>query len=277
MMHKSKSKVPLAIGAAVVLCAGMILGSLVARSSKSEPEKSEAKALQQPIEAPAGTKVPLLLLERLESGPSLEGEKVRLCVAEDVSVNGRLAFEKGAEAEGEVSWSRRGDIGSSIANKPARLAIRVLSVQAVDGTRVTLKVENDQHEFKPENTTVDTADVPKIEEVLTEPEREALQAFSDRGLESLQDESTRRELESLLGRAKGLPNEAKKIRLNEILGAGRVASGDLSGLLAISNLAEAGLNGLAGMVKTKQVVAPVGCRILAETAISAKIGSKSNR
>lgn len=276
-MHQSRNKVPLIIVGSVLLVAGFFVGKFMARSPAIEEGKSKSATREISVEIPAGTTIPLILLDRLQSGQSDEGNSVRLCVANDVSLDGKIVFAKGAEAEGLVSWSRRGDIGSSLANKPARLAIQVQFARAVDGTKVDLSVEGDQHEFKGDNTQVAPDEVPSAPEILSESEKAALEAFSNKGLDALKSDATRTEIEGLLARTKGLPNEAKKVRLSEVLGAGRIAAGDLSGVLAISNLAETTFDRIGAMLKTKQVVAPVGCRVDAKSKTAVKVQVRGNQ
>lgn len=88
-----------------------------------------------PVTLSAGTKVSLVLLTDLRAGTAEVGSKVTLVVSEDVKdSNGRVLVPRGALAEGEVAESRSEGMLSAAMNRPARLALRFLTIKP-DGQR----------------------------------------------------------------------------------------------------------------------------------------------
>src|SRR5947207_1572172 len=83
-------------------------------SPKPEAPPPEVSVLQ------AGTAVPTVLMQQLESGGTPKDTEVHLMVSEDVKdLQGRVLIPKGAAAKGRVTWSRaEGSLGA-LTNTPA--------------------------------------------------------------------------------------------------------------------------------------------------------------
>lgn len=104
-----------------------------------------------------GVEVPLILLRQIEAGSSREGLLVPFMVAEDVTDEaGQILIEKGAVAEGEVTWSRSEGSLSGLMNQPARLAVRFNRTRAAGEESVHLCADVEKPEeafqFTRENT-----------------------------------------------------------------------------------------------------------------------------
>lgn len=100
------------------------------------------------------TPVELMLLRELESGRTPTGSKAPFLVLEDVKTDtGIVAIPKGSVVYGEVTWSRGEDALSVVANRPARLAVRLGEVTAVDGQKIALRADDDaEFQFDRANT-----------------------------------------------------------------------------------------------------------------------------
>jgi hypothetical protein len=60
----------------------------------------------EPATVPKDTPVTMMLAQWIDSKSAKVGQRIRLCVAEDVAVNGKVAVRKGTPAFGEVTISR---------------------------------------------------------------------------------------------------------------------------------------------------------------------------
>ncbi|MBS1710039.1 MAG: hypothetical protein JSS65_15110 [Armatimonadetes bacterium] len=108
----------------------------------------------QPVRLVQGTHLELLLLTALDSGGSAEGSQVDLVLAKPVSVGGKTVLPAGSRAVGKVTQSRGASVFSGMANRPARLAVSVESIQAPDGAVVLLSASDDgTFEFTQANTS----------------------------------------------------------------------------------------------------------------------------
>lgn len=91
---------------------------------------------------PAGTAIEAILMKPLESGVEEEGDQVPLIVAKDVlSPSGGTLVPRGSSISARVAWSRRERTLDGILGRPARLQLRLESVQAADGTIVPLAAD----------------------------------------------------------------------------------------------------------------------------------------
>lgn len=95
----------------------------------------EAQGGPQEVAVPDGTAFTVVTADQLSSKTAREGDPVNFFVADDVVINGRVVFAKGAPARGTITEvGQRGHLG-----KGGRLALRVDYTTAVDGQRVTLR------------------------------------------------------------------------------------------------------------------------------------------
>ncbi len=226
---------------------------------------------------PERTPVTLVLLERLESGTSEEGLLFKFAVKEDVKASdGKVILKKGSTGTGEVVWSRRGQTLAALANQPARLAVKVVSVTGPNGLNIPLVTEEEQYEFRDENTKV--LDTPAINpEQLSPAQKEAVAKLQKDGVTALKDPETRRQLSAVLGsQAKDATGKEGQdlAALGAKLATGDVASlgsGDLDAILGLGAIGSGLFDRLGGMVKARQIVAPMGVEIPAFVARDTKI------
>jgi hypothetical protein len=86
------------------------------------------------VRVPAGTSIMLTTVTALDPAGLHVGDPVNLNVASDVVIGGKVVFKAGAAARGEItSASKRGMVGAA-----DKVALKVLSVDAVDGTAVAV-------------------------------------------------------------------------------------------------------------------------------------------
>jgi hypothetical protein len=108
------------------------------------------------ILVPVGTEVPLVLVEKLESGGTEEGENATFVTARDVVVDDGIVIPAGRSVQGEVVWSRAANVASDIINQPARLQVMFESVELANGERISLSGKATEsaepYEFNRENT-----------------------------------------------------------------------------------------------------------------------------
>lgn len=123
----------------------------------------------QPEPAPIvkkGTPVRLALLSPLEAGRAKPGDVVRLYTLAPVAdSSGSVVAEAGSEAQGEVVQSRGPDMLSSLANRPARLSIRLRWVLPQEGAAISLVTDPVQPD-QPYSFTRDNTRPPQFVEAL---------------------------------------------------------------------------------------------------------------
>ena len=133
-----------------------------------------------------GTEVPLMLLTELSAGGSEEGTEVAFMVTKDVKApDDRVLIPRGAIAYGRVSWSRSAGALSKVVNEPPRLAVSIDRTTAIDDQTIYLQATatGEPYHFSGKNTGARRAS-------------EGLAA-------ALDDKSTRKALEQLLGAFEG--------------------------------------------------------------------------
>ena len=91
-------------------------------------------ALGESIKVPSGTEANVRLSQVVSPETHYRGDKVIMSVDRDVSVNGKVVIKAGASAIGEVMHSAT----KSFAGQPAKIAVAVTSVEAVDATQILL-------------------------------------------------------------------------------------------------------------------------------------------
>lgn len=91
-------------------------------------------ALAESIKVPSGTAVNVRLSQVVSPETHYRGDNVIMSVARDVSVNGKVVIKAGAIVNGEVMHSST----KSFVGQPAKIAVAVTSVEAVDATQIML-------------------------------------------------------------------------------------------------------------------------------------------
>lgn len=97
-----------------------------------------------PVQAtlPAGTKLQLLLADELISNKAKVGEEVVYFVREDVlSPDGKVFIKKGARASGKITAAK----GAKSFGRKGKLEFTVEEVEAIDGTKVLLRSNNEKN------------------------------------------------------------------------------------------------------------------------------------
>lgn len=122
-----------------------------------------------PVTVNKGTRVPLLLAKQLNAGEADSGDYVPFLVAEDVVSEGRIVIPKGTLVEGEVTWSRSEGTLSGFMNQPARLEVKIKSLQIGEKSVALATSEEDPEKafaFTRDNTGRPSTDDTKVDEVL---------------------------------------------------------------------------------------------------------------
>ncbi|MDD3656625.1 MAG: hypothetical protein PHI72_07665 [Atribacterota bacterium] len=88
----------------------------------------------QDITIPAGTLIPIILLESIGSKKSDDGDIFEYQVAEDIVYSGSIIIPKNTVARGEVLKAKR----ASVLLKKGKLEIDFKSIEALDGTNIRL-------------------------------------------------------------------------------------------------------------------------------------------
>lgn len=280
-----KRSVPLLV---ILLVAGVGGGAFYARQTGAKLPLIPVKQAT----LPAGTSVELMLLDKLESGGSKEGEIVSFMVAKDVlAPDGTRVIPKGSRGEAKVSWSRGEGLLSAVSNKPARLAIELNKV-TVDGISVAIEAEpgDKKYEFNRANTGGQDL-IQRLQDVYSKPEeKEKINKLADtlkRG-PNLSDSSDREEISKVakdLG-LNALSDALSTDRYKELQGAvdglGNQA-GDLRKLSGSNLLIAAleyrtlfsGVTGTVGnMLKGRQIRAYPGTLIKVQTSSEQKLSAR---
>lgn len=262
------------------------------------PKSEEPEAAHGPVKLAAGADVQVLLLKPLEAGTAKEGEAVPFVVARDVPGEGGVAaIRAGAPAEGSVTWSRSEGTLSGLANRPARLAVKVDRVQAVDGTWIDLTMRDEAHQFTRANTGRRAA-LDVVEELATDPnQRETLEKlarlFEDPDSIDLNSPEGRRMLDVLAERL-DLPQTRQLVAQDEVRRAqGLVerirAGGSAAAILGGSTLATVAAVGelaqladdvgsrLGRMLRGRTIKAHVGTPVTAQVAEDVLVRPASSR
>ncbi len=94
-----------------------------------------ASPISTPVVLKKGTEVKLVLFETISSATAKNGQKVRMAVAEDVTLNGAIVIPRGSLATGEVTEIRKA--------KPQKrngfFVIKPIDFMLADGTRLKLR------------------------------------------------------------------------------------------------------------------------------------------
>lgn len=200
-MNSNKQWFPLAIVGLVVAGVGY---AFLIRPNVGTSVSSEIGGKTAPINLAAGTKIPLTLMQELESGGTPTGTKVSFMVNRDVQSDGTIAIPKGSVVIGEVSWSRREGSLDGLMQRPARLNLKFKEAVLADGKTVPIggSPDSDEFEFNRDNTTPDqqpeaAAENPAVEEALTKLRTKLLESDPD-----LREEDLSPLLEGLAGNLK---------------------------------------------------------------------------
>jgi len=191
--------------------------AFLVRPNAGKSISSEIGAKTAPVKVAPGTKIPLTLMQELESGGTPTGTKVSFMVNQDVEADGTVAIPKGSVVIGEVSWSRREGSLDGLMQRPARLNLKFKEAILADGKTVPIggSPDSDEFEFNRDNTTPDrepeaTAENPAVEEALTKLRTKLLESDPD-----LREEDLSPLLEGLAGNLK-LQSTERILKQNEL-------------------------------------------------------------
>lgn len=259
---------------AAIAVAGLFLFGC-ARTPSAAPERR--------VEVPEGATVHMVLLDKVESGVSREGDPVRLVVSEPLKVAGEVAVPAGALATARVVWSRRGDPLRMLANQPARLAIAFESVELAGGRRLELDGERFQIERsmvgpqRSEESLARMMDDPAaksaLEELARSLERGALpdSATAREDLRRVASELGLQELQRALGEGEAGRFGDALASLRKAGAAGMLVDGGLGAVLELASLAGSVGDRLSRMLKAPNIVAQPGTPLAAKTGPSQTI------
>ncbi|MBS1715911.1 MAG: hypothetical protein JST30_16405 [Armatimonadetes bacterium] len=256
----------------------------------------------KPVEASAGTEVPLILLTPLDSGGSEVGRTVKFVVSEDVVKDGVTVVPQGSIATAKVTKSRSGTLAGTLTNTPARLEAEFGSVTLEDGRTVRLNAtpEGPLLKFDASNTRMD--EPVNVVDIASDPQARDLVVQSAVNMaqgKKLSDDEARRtdgQWRDLAGKY-GLKEtraymEAQKSEdashdLSGLIGS--IQKGDLKGLSASEVLLGAKAAGeilelgsgidksLRGIFKGSNIHARTGLRLKAFLAESVKVKPKARK
>jgi hypothetical protein len=191
--------------------------AFLVRPNAGKSISSEIGAKTAPVKVAPGTKIPLTLMQELESGGTPTGTKVSFMVNQDVEADGTVAIPKGSVVIGEVSWSRREGSLDGLMQRPARLNLKFKEAILADGKTVPIggSPDSDEFEFNRDNTTPDrepeaTSENPAVEEALTKLRTKLLESDPD-----LREEDLSPLLEGLAGNLK-LQSTERILKQNEL-------------------------------------------------------------
>jgi len=155
------------IGAVVLVAFG---GAVIAAKMNPGQPAVAAPVPPKALTLPRGTKLELLLLTALDSGGTAEGSEIELVLAKPVKVHGDVLLPAGTKATGKVVQSRGATVFSALGNRPARLAIEVTEIKALDGTPVQLTAAEDGSFELTQANTSGRKDAAKVDRLWQTPE-----------------------------------------------------------------------------------------------------------
>ncbi len=174
-------------------------------------------AKSAPIKLAPGTKVPLTLMQELESGGTPTGTKVSFMVNQDVQADGGLAIPKGSVVIGEVSWSRRENALDGVMQRPARLNLKFTEARLADGQTVLIggATDSEEFEFNRDNTTRNAAPEPEVTNPAVEEALTKLRAKLSESDPDLKEEDLKPLLDGIAGDLK-LQSTERILKQNEL-------------------------------------------------------------
>lgn len=258
-----------------------LLPVLAAALSGCSPKPAESQPMAH---LPAGTRVELALATPLEAGKQSEGDLVDLVVAKPVAAsNGRVLIAEGARAQGKVAWSRNEGTLSGLMRQPARLAIELEGVDAVDGRRVTISADQGgkkdaRFDFDRENTSRSAVNLDPVwqDQALRDALSKAAEALASGNSDELDQvpaDTLRRAVEQLglrQAEAQLKSDSDGTLRALKSLASGKglaeAALGGqplavLKGVGELVGLLDDTANRLGRMLKGRTIKAPLGMRI----------------
>jgi hypothetical protein len=236
--------------------------AFLVRPNAGKSVSSEIGAKTAPVKVAPGTKIPLTLMQELESGGTPTGTKVSFMVNQDVQADGTVAIPKGSVVIGEVSWSRREGSLDGLMQRPARLNLKFKEAILADGKTVPIggSPDSDEFEFNRDNTTPDqqpeaTAENPAVEEALTKLRTKLLESDPD-----LREEDLSPLLEGLAGNLK-LQSTERILKQNELSEVNQLLK-QLKGTGGVASLATGQAElAIAAVQELAQVANGVGRRM----------------
>lgn len=236
--------------------------AFLVRPNAGKSVSSEIGAKIAAVKVAPGTKIPLTLMQELESGGTPTGTKVSFMVNQDVQADGTVAIPKGSVVIGEVSWSRREGSLDGLMQRPARLNLKFTEAILADGKTVPIggSPDSDEFEFNRDNTTPDrepeaAAENPAVEEALTKLRTKLLESDPD-----LREEDLSPLLEGLAGNLK-LQSTERILKQNELSEVNQLLK-QLKGTGGVASLATGQAElAIAAVQELAQVANGVGRRM----------------
>jgi hypothetical protein len=124
------------IESTTALCLALLLTAEAVGQEARQPQVSaQTPVAQSSTNLPRDTEVELILMETVSSATATKGQAVRLAVAKDIFVQGRILIPRGTLASGVVSRVRKGVPGERDGN----VEVRPVALTLADGTKLKLK------------------------------------------------------------------------------------------------------------------------------------------
>lgn len=128
----------------------LLLTLTVAPLTPSFASEQETQGQPMDITVPDGSAFTVVTADQLSSKTALEGDPVNMRVADDVLINGHVAFAKGTLVRGTITKvGQRGHLG-----KGGKLALTVDYTTAVDGQKVKLRASKSKADGSTVGSTV---------------------------------------------------------------------------------------------------------------------------
>lgn len=247
--------------------------------------------------APKGAEVSLVLLRQVEAGSTREGTLVPFMVAEDVrNSEGKVVLEKGAIAEGEVTWSRSEGTLSGLMRKPARLEVSIKRTRAPGGETIPLQADKENpkegYAFTRANTGLQDARVDTQQGVnLTEQVRDSVDEFFETGDSSKLDAqeevrewlsrmASENGMNDLRGKMDGHTSDLEKVVRNVRDGSIMSLAGPemvlaVNAVMELGRLAHSVERSIGSKIKGRTIKAYVGTPARAYIADDVKVHAKA--
>ena len=246
--------------------------------------------------APKGAEVSLVLLRQVEAGSTREGTLVPFMVAEDVrNSEGKVVLERGAIAEGEVTWSRSEGTLSGLMRKPARLEVSIKRTRAPGGETIPLQADKENpregYAFTRANTGLQDARVDTRQGVnLTEQVRDSVDEFFETGDSSKLDAqeevrewlsrmASENGMNDLRGKMDGHTSDLEKVVRNVRDGSIMSLAGPemvlaVNAVMELGRLAHSVERSIGSKIKGRTIKAYVGTPARAYVAEDVKVHAK---
>ena len=113
----------------------LLTAEAVGQDAIPQQVSAHAPMAQDTATLPKDTEVATIILETVSSATARKGQVVRLAVAKDIMIDGRIVIPKGTSATGVIARLQKGILGT----RDGYLDVRPVAVTLAEGTRVKLK------------------------------------------------------------------------------------------------------------------------------------------